>query len=73
MLYNSIVAPHLKTVVEDVLKCHNTSFEKKKKRSKFLKFHYNKVVLNSYLVRIVICWTESIKAIYRVMWIIDFL
>ena len=30
MLYNSIVAPHLKTVVEDVLKCHNTSFEKKK-------------------------------------------
>ena len=33
----------------------------------------NKVVLNSYLVGIVACSTESIKAIYRVIWIIDFL
>ena len=33
----------------------------------------NKVVLNSYLVGIVVGPTKSIKTIYRVMWIIDFL
>ena len=33
----------------------------------------NKVVLNSYLVGIVVCGTESIKVIYTAMWIIDFL
>ena len=31
------------------------------------------VALNLYLVGIVVCMAESIKAIYRFMWIVDFL
>ena len=61
----------IEDAVEEVLKCHNTSFEIQ--AFKVFITAENKVVLNSYLARKVVCKTESIKAIYRVMWIIDLL
>ena len=49
----------MKIVVEEVLKCHNTSFEIL--ASKFVKFltSENKVKLNSYLIGIVVCQNQK--------------
>ena len=65
----------IEDVVEEVLKCHNTSFEIIISVQSLLNFitAENKVVLNSYLVGIVVCQIESIKAIYSFIRIIDFL
>ena len=63
----------MKTVLEEVLKWHNTSFEIRVENFWNFITSENEVVLNSYLVGIAVSKIESFRTIYKVMWIIDIL